>query len=529
MPTALTLTFDQTGLTPGVVDRARTDISSLASESGRAFPVTITIDGIPDAATADIELLDEPPSSNPLLTQVSATVWRLEFDAGVWGPFRVRCRAVNSGRVVASVTRRISIRSPNVGIAYPANAERIDPGASSVASAPSVALTEMNEGGTNRPIVDFHRELVEHVEALAVGSIDPTARSAATAAANTATAAGAAASAAQSTANAAVPKALYDANTVLAATTDDTPAPLTMAPSTGLFRLASGNIKAATTAEILALLGISAPWVGNAGSTPLFVPPASKGLTADSRDDELDSTTLDTAWQAWDSTNNINRTLTGNINLTSAFANNTTTPPRFALHTSGAHARASWLRLQVSDCSGTYYLTKPATLAVGEWLWARISPGRYPSESSNSDATSVSLVLIGTTTGLPSLTKRVSMNISRAAGVVTYSFTSVDTGGGGSQNGSIAGSGAAREELAEYIAIYRPSSTKYMGFVFNDGGQQLALLSLSGISGAATGLTNVATLDRIGISINTQTGNAPLTYVPHVGLDFVRFTSNCPF
>lgn len=52
-----------------------------------------------------------------------------------------------------------------------------------------------------------------------------------------------------------VAKSLYDANTVLAATTDDTPAAITMGASTILARLAAGNIKAASVAEILTLLG----------------------------------------------------------------------------------------------------------------------------------------------------------------------------------------------------------------------------------------------------------------------------------
>lgn len=54
-----------------------------------------------------------------------------------------------------------------------------------------------------------------------------------------------------------IPLSLFDANTVIAADVDDTPHAITMAPSTGLFRLASGNIKAATVAELQALLGIS--------------------------------------------------------------------------------------------------------------------------------------------------------------------------------------------------------------------------------------------------------------------------------
>ncbi len=52
-----------------------------------------------------------------------------------------------------------------------------------------------------------------------------------------------------------VPKSLYDANTVLAANSDDTPAALTMGASTVLARLAAGNIKAASVAEMLTLLG----------------------------------------------------------------------------------------------------------------------------------------------------------------------------------------------------------------------------------------------------------------------------------
>lgn len=53
-----------------------------------------------------------------------------------------------------------------------------------------------------------------------------------------------------------VPKSLYDANTVLAADTDNTPAALTMGASTILARLAAGNIKAATPAELRTLLSL---------------------------------------------------------------------------------------------------------------------------------------------------------------------------------------------------------------------------------------------------------------------------------
>src|SRR5689334_2880039 len=52
------------------------------------------------------------------------------------------------------------------------------------------------------------------------------------------------AAAAQATADAAVPKALYDANTILAATADNTPAPLTVGPLTLVGRKSSGAIAA---------------------------------------------------------------------------------------------------------------------------------------------------------------------------------------------------------------------------------------------------------------------------------------------
>lgn len=59
---------------------------------------------------------------------------------------------------------------------------------------------------------------------------------------------------AQATANAAVPKALYDANTLLVANADDTPLALTVGASTFVGRKAAGNIAAMTPTEAAALL-----------------------------------------------------------------------------------------------------------------------------------------------------------------------------------------------------------------------------------------------------------------------------------
>lgn len=63
-----------------------------------------------------------------------------------------------------------------------------------------------------------------------------------------------------------VAKALYDAFTVLAADSDDTPLPLTMAPSTALARLASGGIVAATPAQMRTLLALGNSATLNVGT-----------------------------------------------------------------------------------------------------------------------------------------------------------------------------------------------------------------------------------------------------------------------
>ena len=62
---------------------------------------------------------------------------------------------------------------------------------------------------------------------------------------------------AQATANAAVPKATYDAHTVLAATTDNTPAAVTVGEQTIVGRKTGGNITALTAAETKTLLAIA--------------------------------------------------------------------------------------------------------------------------------------------------------------------------------------------------------------------------------------------------------------------------------
>lgn len=160
--------------------------------------------------------------------------------------------------------------------------------------------------------------------------------------------------------SAAVPKTLYDANTVLVANADDTPIALTMGPLTILMRGASGNIKAATPAELQVVLNTT-------GSRALKDLPASAGAL----DDEFESTTINPAWVFRDTTTGpTNRTpnfgpLTENTDIVGA-----TTVPNVALHTQG---RASWMLVQPTTTGpAVYQIYKPFTWVSGQFYWARL-------------------------------------------------------------------------------------------------------------------------------------------------------------
>jgi hypothetical protein len=70
-----------------------------------------------------------------------------------------------------------------------------------------------------------------------------------------------------------VTKALYDANSILYATTDDTPAALTVGASTIVGRKASGNIVALTPSEAATILNLGQVIDAHAGSTTITLVP----------------------------------------------------------------------------------------------------------------------------------------------------------------------------------------------------------------------------------------------------------------
>jgi microcystin-dependent protein len=70
-----------------------------------------------------------------------------------------------------------------------------------------------------------------------------------------------------------VAKALFDANTILAADTDDTPAALTVAEQRIVGRKTGGNITALTAAEVLGIIGDTVP-IGTIITWPTGTPPS---------------------------------------------------------------------------------------------------------------------------------------------------------------------------------------------------------------------------------------------------------------
>lgn len=124
---------------------------------------------------------------------------------------------------------------------------------------------EMNVGGDKFRVAQTLQTAIADAASDAATAITDAA-----AASSAAAAASSAASAAQTTANAAVPKSLYDANTLLIADSDDTPLALAVAASRLVGRKSTGGIAALTAAEAAVILGTLSvtgfAWASNVAS-----------------------------------------------------------------------------------------------------------------------------------------------------------------------------------------------------------------------------------------------------------------------
>lgn len=129
--------------------------------------------------------------------------------------------------------------------------------------------------------------------------------------------------------------------------------------------------------------------------------PYAKPTVADSRDDEFETTTLDSAWKIWDITGVTSATPTKAALAYSVPASN-----RYQCHTD---RKPSWFSLQCTH--PTQFLLKPTTMTTNDCLWARMAAFyRY---STGGSAANMYFVIMAATGGHPDPNNRVLIGFSQ--------------------------------------------------------------------------------------------------------------------
>jgi hypothetical protein len=231
----------------------------------------------------------------------------------------------------------------------------------------------------------------------------------------------------------------------------------------------------------LAELGFSS--IYGAGSVPLWVPPAARGLTPGTLDDEFDSTTLAAGWTFRDITTgptirtpNVG-SFNENVSLTGA-----TTVPNVSLHTQG---RRSWMQVQTTTTGPAIYdIYKPFTWAAGQVYWCRAARmtrkvGTVPTTGT------MALHVWANLAGVPDINNRAYVQWDLVNG--TCRWTTII--GGTATN--VAFNMAEGQGMPEYAAIVNPAgvlgaSATWYGEFFEDGGRRQLPVSPGGSSFAFT-------------------------------------------
>jgi hypothetical protein len=287
--------------------------------------------------------------------------------------------------------------------------------------------------------------------------------------------------------SAAVPKALFDANTVLTADVDNTPHAITMPPSTVLTRLASGAIKAGTVAELRTLLGIGSSITGR---TPLWAPPATPNANDKEFDIDADATT---GLQCWDATNS--------LAMTPTFApiDRSQNPPAvtYPLIQVPSSGRRSFLKINPSNAGYVVMVTWPVVVPTNCFIWASIgvlqATGGLPQHT-------FELVLGGSTSGHADRSK------AFLAGVISSANYRTENNGVTSGNTPVT-------QAWEYIGIWK-IGTAYRAYLFNDNGHYMTDFGVA---------TNATAMDRWGILIS---GSAATLNSPLFAVDFLRMAAS---
>jgi hypothetical protein len=217
----------------------------------------------------------------------------------------------------------------------------------------------------------------------------------------------------------------------------------------------------------LAELGFSS--IYGAGSVPLYVTPAQRGLAAGTLDDEFDSTTLNAAWITRDTTTGpTNRTPTVGAFNENTVVTGATAVPKISLHTQG---RRSWLTMITSDTAAARYLLyKPFTWTAGQVYWTRFQRVERMVGYTGNAATA--FAMWANSGGFPDLNNRLYLLYDRNAFTVRWGFV---LGGVATDVGFNIAEGYG---LPSYMMIANPAgvlgaSSTWYGEMFDDNGLRI--------------------------------------------------------
>jgi len=231
----------------------------------------------------------------------------------------------------------------------------------------------------------------------------------------------------------------------------------------------------------------------------LWFPPASPH----SEDDEFDSTTLDSAWDAYNfSTAAYESLITGLDTYDGSYSGDDI---RYALDANG---RKSWLLLQGDDAVGLA-VVKDITFPTNLLIWARLKFNQYYSAMTALDRL-FGLMVYADSSGDPDINNYVAayLNHSDVANVVYGKFRTIVSGSSTMTNTTT--DVDAQGQALEYVAIHKIGTT-YHGYVGTAGGNWIWM-------GSNTWSLTPA---YVGFFLSGATTTLPGLGV--VGVDFIRF------
>lgn len=222
-------------------------------------------------------------------------------------------------------------------------------------------------------------------------------------------------------------------------------------------------------------IGVIGVWQSATGRTPLWVPPALRGLAPNANDKEFDlDTDVTAAVEVWDVTNSAARTPTYQAIDRSAANVGTGIAPRIQVPSSG---RGSFMKIQVS--SDVTLVTWPVVVPTNCFVWCSLGA----LVAAASDTASIEFGLGGSTSGHADRTK------SFFAGLIsTNSFRCESNGSGATSIALVSG--------WDYLGVWKLGTT-YRGYAFNENGANITDLNP---------VTNASVMDRWGFLLSFSTG-----------------------